>query len=1214
MHKQFCPYCMSPVAEKEVCPSCGLTAGSYTPNQNHLPPGTVLNDRYLVGRVLGEGGFGITYIGCDLRLELKVAIKEYFPTDKVQRISTVSLDVSVPSEYAERGFLSGKDRFLEEARVMARMDKQPEIVSVRDFFECHNTAYIVMEYVEGTTFKQLVRQRGKGIPPQELLPMIEPLFGALTNLHALGLIHRDISPDNLMLERGHVRLIDFGCARQPEKGEATMTIVLKHGYAPIEQYTNRGQGPWTDVYALAATIYFCLVGKTPPQAMDRALEDELIMPRKLGIPITEEQEQALITGMGVKRRQRFASVAELYAALYQPAEPDPEPIRVVLQAQAACPGRKDLSGFIYELQDADGQPLKTACTDSDGLARFAMTVNKDMAGGTYTYFLCQQPGKPEDVEECKKRIKITMAVRQKDGSLTVLLTQDGQPAAEGEAIRFPNRLKKEADPDRTVDIDPKPRRKWWKTEKGELALLGGLAGIVCICLLMLPRLLGGNTEAPAENPDEVPGISTEVSGEDTMPAFMAEVPQGIFDSPLVIENAEDPLYHALALDEVSAISIRGCQQQLHGESILTKHLRIEADAFLDLHTLTVPAGVVLEVEGTIWLGETLTIEEGGWLQLINNGQIHGGSVIFMDQANSLSANGDTLALSLEHGTRFFDLQAPTVAQEATHVSNAHGLIGAANDPETKAIVIEGEIHMEERVALHVPLVISEGSLLSMDWTPGEDSDAWLDLFGPASVVNYGRLEGGLSLSAEDGHALVVNHGELDVRAYLDDNGGVIVNHDAMASNFVTQFFPGTALYNYGRLEIQAGNLTLCGGTLRNCGEVDILDQSLEVCASGQLLNTGGEILLHGESSLNNWGYLYNAGAIHAQDLSRLLNEGLMELAGGEIQQEGRAVFENNTVIQLNDIKLGVGLPGTVAFFHDHPWDAGTVSVTTTEEFMAAVADETVGCIEVNGTITLPEPLELDQNLIVNNHLIAEGDELKLHGSVQVLGTLDANCLRIENGNLTNNGTLRVSSLYLGDEPDENSGGFLLNYGYLHPTHLELHWDSALLNYGEYAASQSILVGSNTVLAQNGAMDLRYTELTIDGTMVVLRPQELADTNVQVNGILRTYGDTLSLTNATRLSVNENCTVDSLYCSWQIDANARVENSGTMWFFGYEEFTLTNDGTITNNAAGHMGIGIPFHINWLVQNQGEIRIPNEEESKVFWGPSGLLEGNPILPDL
>lgn len=328
MNKQFCPYCMTPVKEGEPCPSCGLTSGAYNPSPHHLPPGTILMDRYMVGRVLGEGGFGITYIGCDLRLELKVAIKEYFPTDKVTRHAMASLDVASYVGAASIGYEEGKVRFLNEARTMARMDKQPEIVSVRDFFEDHNTAYIVMEYVNGTTFKELVSQRGGRIQPEELLPMMEPLFSALTAMHQQGLIHRDISPDNLMLEKGALRLLDFGCARESSRGTETMTIALKHGYAPIEQYQHKGQGPWTDVYALSATIYYCLTGKTPPQALDRLCDDELILPRKLGINITERQEKALLYGMGIRPRRRFQSVEELHAALYIPdGAPVPETYR-----------------------------------------------------------------------------------------------------------------------------------------------------------------------------------------------------------------------------------------------------------------------------------------------------------------------------------------------------------------------------------------------------------------------------------------------------------------------------------------------------------------------------------------------------------------------------------------------------------------------------------------------------------------------------------------------------------------------------------------------------------------------------------------------------------------------------------------------------------------------------------------------------------------------
>lgn len=323
MEHQFCPYCMNPVEGGKPCEACGLTQGSYSPSPHHLPPGTVLKERYLVGRVLGEGGFGITYIGCDLQLELKVAIKEYFPTDKASRVSQASLDVTSYTGAAGLNYDKGLKKFLQEARTIARMDKQPVIVNVRDFFEANCTAYIVMEYVEGTTFKDLVEQRGGRIPAGELLYLIEPLFYALKEMHGNGLIHRDISPENLMLEKGTVRLLDFGCARESADGGNTLTIALKHGYAPVEQYQSKGQGPWTDVYALSATMYYCLTGKRPPQAMDRLVEDDLIPPRKLGVDLTQQQEAALLHGMSVPPKRRFQSVEEFHTALYEGFLPAP---------------------------------------------------------------------------------------------------------------------------------------------------------------------------------------------------------------------------------------------------------------------------------------------------------------------------------------------------------------------------------------------------------------------------------------------------------------------------------------------------------------------------------------------------------------------------------------------------------------------------------------------------------------------------------------------------------------------------------------------------------------------------------------------------------------------------------------------------------------------------------------------------------------------------
>ena len=325
MGKHFCTYCMTPVQEGESCPVCGLTSGNYVPSPHHLPPGTVLQGRYLVGRVLGEGGFGITYIGCDLRLELKVAIKEYYPVDRSTRNASATLNVTSFMGLSAKSFERGKQKFLEEARTMARMDKQQVIVGVRDFFEANNTAYIVMEYIEGTTFSDLTEQYGGRIPPRELFRTIEPLFQALAMMHESGLIHRDISPDNLMLENGKVRLLDFGCARETTRGTETLTIALKHGYAPLEQYQQKGQGPWTDIYALCATIYYCLTGKAPPQALDRIAEETLLLPSKLGVELPPHQEAALLRGLAIRPNRRYQTVEELHAALYTEPVVIPEP-------------------------------------------------------------------------------------------------------------------------------------------------------------------------------------------------------------------------------------------------------------------------------------------------------------------------------------------------------------------------------------------------------------------------------------------------------------------------------------------------------------------------------------------------------------------------------------------------------------------------------------------------------------------------------------------------------------------------------------------------------------------------------------------------------------------------------------------------------------------------------------------------------------------------
>ena len=315
--ERYCPYCMNPILPGQPCSVCGRDPEEYHPEKRQLPPGTLLQERYLLGRSLGSGGFGITYLGLDIKLERRVAVKEYFPTVFLKREATVTLDVTCYTASGEAEYAKGREQFLREARTMAALEEIPEIVRVLDYFPEHNTAYIVMEFLEGKTFKEVTQEQGP-CPAKDLLLMVEPVIRAMAAMHEKGVIHRDISPDNLMLlKNGTVKLMDFGCARDIG-GDATMTTMLKEGFAPYEQYTGHGQGAWSDLYSLCATLYYCLTGRVPVSAIKRSDEenDTLVPPRQLGAELTEAQERALMKGLAVRAADRWQSMGELYGALY----------------------------------------------------------------------------------------------------------------------------------------------------------------------------------------------------------------------------------------------------------------------------------------------------------------------------------------------------------------------------------------------------------------------------------------------------------------------------------------------------------------------------------------------------------------------------------------------------------------------------------------------------------------------------------------------------------------------------------------------------------------------------------------------------------------------------------------------------------------------------------------------------------------------------------
>lgn len=283
-----------------------------------LKPGTVIHNRYMIQKVLGTGGFGVTYKVLDQREKKIAAMKEYMPLDAAYR-PLGGKTIQPTSEGMRRQFEKFRLEFQKEAQTIYSFRGHPNIVEVYHLFLENNTCYYVMEYVEGMDLRQFLdKQPGKRMSWDMLRPIVAQVVAGLRQIHGVNMIHCDISPDNIFLmNSGAVKLLDFGAAKDTFRGELeTSVIVAKPGFSPYEQMRGKGMGPWTDVYALAVTIYRCITGKNIQDATERINADKTIWPSQMGLAIPSQTwEAALKKGMAVRKEERYQNVLDFWNAL-----------------------------------------------------------------------------------------------------------------------------------------------------------------------------------------------------------------------------------------------------------------------------------------------------------------------------------------------------------------------------------------------------------------------------------------------------------------------------------------------------------------------------------------------------------------------------------------------------------------------------------------------------------------------------------------------------------------------------------------------------------------------------------------------------------------------------------------------------------------------------------------------------------------------------------
>lgn len=312
----ICPNCFGTLDKNGRCPTCA-NSGITDRYALALPLGTLLNGRYIIGQTLGVGGFGITYRAWDVKTSTCVAVKEFFPRGYTTRISGTCAATVTEQKYVYQ-FSHWMSAFVQEAQILTSIKSMHGIVKLLGFFQQNNTAYIVMEYLEGVSLRQYLNMRGKRIPLKEALNIMRPVLDSLFMVHQHGIIHKDISPENIIVVKNkYVKLIDFGAASAFADNTTKPYVVLKSGYSPAELYEQGSpQGPWSDVYEAAATLYTCITGSVPPSAPVRRKADNLIRPSRFGIQIPLVVENCILRALSVDYAARFNNMGSFIQILY----------------------------------------------------------------------------------------------------------------------------------------------------------------------------------------------------------------------------------------------------------------------------------------------------------------------------------------------------------------------------------------------------------------------------------------------------------------------------------------------------------------------------------------------------------------------------------------------------------------------------------------------------------------------------------------------------------------------------------------------------------------------------------------------------------------------------------------------------------------------------------------------------------------------------------